>query len=212
MDHLSSPDGILREETAARVAERGKISLSSIEDGEWLEGRSLGELAQSSGRDDVDELFELLRAHNGRALAIYHWPAELDGEGIIRRTLQHPLWIGSTDGIYMGSRPHRRGFGTFARIAGEYVRAGVLTLEQAVHKVTGFPAERFSLGDRGLLREDMAADVTVFDAATLADRSTWENGRVAPAGIEHVFVNGVAVVDRGRATGALPGKIAGRRP
>jgi N-acyl-D-amino-acid deacylase len=210
IEHLASPDGPLRSQTAARVAERGVISLSSVEDGETLEGRSLGDLALASGREDVDELFELLRSHAGRALAIYHWPAELDGEGIITRTLQHPLWMGSTDGIYMGSRPHRRGFGTFARIAGEYVRAGALTLEQAVHKVTGFPAERFSLGDRGVLREGLAADITVFDAATLADRSTWDNGRVAPAGIEHVFVNGVAVVERGRAIGALPGKIVRR--
>jgi N-acyl-D-amino-acid deacylase len=210
MGHLSSPDGRLRSETATRVAERGVISLSSVEDGGSLEGRSLGELARSSGREDVDELFDLLRSHAGRALAIYHWPAELDGESIIRRTLRHPLWMGSTDGIYMGTRPHRRGFGTFARIVGEYVREGVLTLERAVHKVTGFPAERFSLADRGLLREGMAADMTVFDAATLADRSTWENGRVAPAGIAHVFVNGVAVVDGGRPTGALPGRIVGR--
>ena len=95
------------------------------------------------------------------------------------RTIAHPLYIGSTDGIYMGSRPHRRGFGTFARIVGEHVRSGTLTLEQAVRKVTGLPAERFSLRDRGLLEVGRAADVTVFDPATLADRSTWENGAYA---------------------------------
>ena len=95
---------------------------------------------------------------------------------------------------------------------GEYVREGVLPLEQAVRKVTGFPAERFSLRDRGLLAPGRAADVTVFDPAALADRSTWENGRVAPAGIGHVFVNGVAAVAGGRPTGALPGQIAGRQP
>src|SRR5205085_5619624 len=128
----------------------------------------------------------------------------------IRRTLAHPLYIGSTDGIFMGTHPHRRGFGTFARIAGEYVRDRTLTLEQAVRKLTGFPAERFSLRDRGLLKPGLAADVTVFDPATLADRSTWENGRVAPAGVLHVLVNGEVVVSEGRATGALPGKIVGR--
>ena len=209
IEHVAQPDGRLRAETAARVAERGVISLSCVEGGESLEGRSLGELARASGREDVDELFDLLGSHAGRALAIYHWPDDIDGEGIIRRTLAHPLYIGSTDGIYMGSRPHRRGYGSFARIVGEYVRDGTLTLEQAVRKVSGFPAERFSLRDRGLLAAGRAADVTVFDPAALADLSTWENGRVAPAGIAHVFVNGVAVVDRGRPTGALPGKIVG---
>jgi N-acyl-D-amino-acid deacylase len=110
----------------------------------------------------------------------------------------------------MGSRPHRRGFGTFAHIVGEQVRAGTVTLEEAVHKVTGFPAERFSIRDRGLLRAGLAADVTVFDPKDLTDRSTWENGRVAPSGIAHVLVNGEPVVADGRPTGSLPGKVVGR--
>lgn len=210
MSRLSSLDESLRLETAARVAERGVITLSSVEGGESLEGRILGELAEQSGRSEVDELFELLAGHAGRALAIYHWPADIDGEAIVRRTLAHPLYIGSTDGIYMGTHPHRRGFGTFARIVGEYVRDGTLTLEQAVHKVTGLPASRFSIRDRGLLQPGKAADVTVFDPDALADRSTWENGRMAPAGIEHVLVNGQTVVAGGRETGALPGRIVGR--
>ena len=110
----------------------------------------------------------------------------------------------------MGSRPHRRGFGTFARIVGEHVRGGTVTLEQAVRKVTGLPAERFSLKDRGLLKDGLAADITVFDAGALADQSTWENPRVPPSGIAHVLVEGEAVVTDGRVTGALPGRIVGR--
>jgi N-acyl-D-amino-acid deacylase len=200
----------LRPETAERIAERGNINLSSVEAGDELEGQSLGELARATGKADVDCLFDLLATHAGRALAIYHWPESIDGEGILRRTIAHPLYLGSTDGIYMGSRPHRRGFGTFARIVGEHVRGGTLTLEQAVRKVTGFPAERFSLSDRGLLREGLAADITVFDAATLADRSTWEKGRVPPSGITHVLVNGEPVVTDGHPTGNLPGRIVGR--
>ncbi len=200
----------LRAETASRIAERGEIMVSCVEGGPELEGRSLGELAREAGQADVDCMFELLAAHAGRALAVYHWPDSIDGEGIIRRTLAHPLYIGSTDGIYMGSRPHRRGFGTFARIAGEYVRGGALTLEQAVRKITGFPAERFSLGDRGLLAAGRAADITVFDPDSLADLSTWDNGRVSPSGIAHVIVNGEVVVDGGRPTGRLPGRIVGR--
>ena len=200
----------LRSETAERIGERGEIMLSCVEAGETLEGRSIGDLARESGQADVDCLFDLLASHAGRALAIYHWPESIDGQGILRRTIAHPLYIGSTDGIYMGSRPHRRGFGTFARIVGEHVRGGTLTLEQAVRKVTGQPAERFSLRDRGLLKAGRAGDVTVFDPTTLADRSTWENGRVAPSGIVHVLVDGELVVSDGLPTGSLPGRILGR--
>jgi len=200
----------LRAETAERIAERGEIMVSSVEGGKPLEGRRLGDLAREAGQADVDCLFELLARHAGRALAVYHWPDSIDGEGIIRRTLAHPLYIGSTDGIYMGTRPHRRGFGTFARIVGEYVRGAALTLEQAVRKVTGLPAERFSLRDRGLLVAGRAADITVFDPDALTDLSTWDNGRLSPAGIGHVIVNGAVVVDEGAPTGSLPGRIVGR--
>jgi N-acyl-D-amino-acid deacylase len=201
---------LLRRETAERIGERGEITLSSVEAGEALEGRSLGDLARESGQADVDCLFDLLASHAGRALAIYHWPESIDGRGLLRRTISHPLYIGSTDGIYMGTRPHRRGFGTFARIVGEHVRGGTLTLEQAVRKVTGLPAERFSLRDRGLIQAGRAADVTVFDPAMLADRSTWDNSRVSPSGIAHVLVNGEVVVSDGVPTGSLPGRIVGR--
>jgi N-acyl-D-amino-acid deacylase len=212
MSRLDSSDerGRLRAETAVRIGERGEITLSCVEAGESLEGRSIGELARESGQADVDCLFDLLATHAGRALAIYHWPESIDGEGILRRTIAHPLYIGSTDGIYMGSRPHRRGFGTFARIVGEHVRGGTVTLEQAVRKVTGLPAERFSIRDRGVIKVGMTADITVFDPATLADRSTWDNGRVSPSGIAHVLVNGEAVVADGTPTGKLPGRIVGR--
>jgi N-acyl-D-amino-acid deacylase len=197
----------LRPETAERIGERGTITLSCVEAGETLEGQSLGDLARESGQADVDFLFDLLAGHAGRALAVYHWPQSIDGEGILRRTIAHPLYIGSTDGIYMGSRPHRRGFGTFARIVGEHVRGKTLMLEQAVRKVSGLPAERFGLRDRGLLQAGRAADVTVFDPGTLADLSTWENGRCQPAGIAHVLVNGQPVVTDGVPTGSLPGRI-----
>jgi len=212
VQRLSSPRerDLLRAETAERVAERGVITLSSVEDGASLEGRSLDELARQSGRADVDELFDLLAGHAGRVLAIYHWPESVDGDAIIRRTLAHPLYLGSTDGIYMGTRPHRRGFGTFARIVGDHVRAGTLSLEQAVHSVTGRPAGRFGLRDRGVLRPGRAADLTVFDPAALADRTTWERSRTPPSGIVHVLVNGEPVVAAGRPTGSLPGRIVGR--
>src|SRR5260370_2125206 len=179
----------LRHETASRLAEGGVITLSYSEGGQELEGRVLGDLAHGLGQADVDFLLDLLALHAGRALAIYGWPDSIDGEEIIRRTLNHPLYIGSTDGIYMGSRPHRRGFGSFARIVGEHVRNGTVNLERAVHKVTGQPAERLSLRDPGLLQPGRAADVTIFDPVTLADRSTWDNAPPPPAASVPVLLN-----------------------
>src|SRR5207237_10471812 len=117
---------------------------------------------------------------------------------------------GSPGGGYRGTLAHRCGFGTFARIVGEYVRGAALTLDQTVRKVTGLPAERFSLRDRGLLVAGRAADITVFDPDALTDLSTWDNGRVSPSGIAHVIVNGEVVVEDGVPTGSLPGKIVGR--
>src|SRR5258708_16171561 len=113
-----------------------------MEGGEEVEGRVMGERAQGLGEADVDFLLDLLGLHAGRALAIYGWPDSIDGEEIIRRTLNHPLYIGSTDGIYMGSRPHRRGFGSFARIVGEHVRNGTVNLERAVPQITRQPPAR----------------------------------------------------------------------
>src|SRR5258708_12808137 len=116
-----------------------------MEGGEEVEGRVMGERAQGLGEADVDFLLDLLGLHAGRALAIYGWPDSIDGEEIIRRTLNHPLYIGSTDGIYMGSRPHRRGFGSFARIVHEHLRNAPLTLHLALHQLTAQPPPRFSL-------------------------------------------------------------------
>ncbi len=200
----------LRVVTAQRIRERGEITLSYVQDGQHLEGCTLGDLARESHQFPVDYLWDLLLEHAGRVLAIYHWPPSIETEEIIRRTLKHPLYIGSTDGIYMGTKPHRRGFGTFARIVGDHVRSGLLTLEQAVHKVTGLPAQRFSLRDRGLIKVGRAADITIFDAATLGDQTTWGAGRVSPSGLCYVLVNGEFTVRNGRTTGSLPGTIVGR--
>src|SRR6266446_5461029 len=90
----------LRDETAARIAERGAITLSCVESGGELEGKQLGTLARETHKADVDCMFDLLSSHAGRALAVYHWPQSIPGEAIIKRSLAHPLYIGSTDGIY----------------------------------------------------------------------------------------------------------------
>ena len=100
-------------------------------------------------------------------------------EALARRTLQRPEFMVSSDGLYHGARPHPRGYGTFARILGRYVRElGVLRLEDAVRRMSGLPAERFAIRDRGLIAEGLAADLVVFDPATVAGPATWEEPRL----------------------------------
>ena len=104
-------------------------------------------------------------------------------------------------------KPHPRGYGTFPRILGRYVRElGVLRLEEAVRKMTSMPAQRFGILDRGLVRPGMRADITVFDPDTVIDKATYQDPHQFPEGIEYVVVNGRVTVDDGKYTGALAGK------
>jgi N-acyl-D-amino-acid deacylase len=113
-----------------------------------------------------------------------------------------------TDGIYVGDYPNPRGWGTYPRILGQYVREkGWLRLEDAIRRMTGFPAMRFGLDDRGLLRKGMAADLVIFDPQTVRDRATFEEPRLSPVGMEHVVVNGVPVLEHGVLAADRPGRM-----
>lgn len=104
-------------------------------------------------------------------------------------------------------REHPRAFGTFPRILGRYVRQdSVITLEFAIRKMTSLAAQRVGLSDRGLLKPGMFADITIFDPATIIDRSTYEDPAQLATGVSYVLVNGVPVMDAGRLTNALPGR------
>jgi N-acyl-D-aspartate/D-glutamate deacylase len=114
----------------------------------------------------------------------------------------------SPDGPTGRSHPHPRYYGTFPRVLGRYVRElHVLTLPDAVRKMTSLNADKIGLKDRGRLREGLAADVTIFDADRVMDRATFENPHQYPVGIEYVIVNGAVTVDRGQHTGALAGRV-----
>jgi N-acyl-D-amino-acid deacylase len=115
--------------------------------------------------------------------------------------------MGGSDGIFAGGRPHPRGWGCFARYLGHYVReANVWTIEEAVQHLAALPARRLGLHDRGLVRPGQAADLVVFDAAAVADRATYEDGRQPAAGLLHVLVDGEPVLLDGARTGARPGR------
>jgi dihydroorotase/N-acyl-D-amino-acid deacylase len=128
--------------------------------------------------------------------------------------MRHPQTMIASDGRLStpgDGHPHPRAYGTFPRVLGRYVREQrLLTLEQAVHKMTGMPAARLGLRDRGVLRAGAVADVVVFDPATVADRATFEQPHQYPVGIGTVVVNGVVAVDGGTPTGARAGRVLRR--
>jgi N-acyl-D-aspartate/D-glutamate deacylase len=115
------------------------------------------------------------------------------------RLFAHPACMVGSDGVLLGEHPHPRGFGCYPRVLSRYVRErGLLSWEQAIQKMTGLPAALLNLPDRGRLRKGAWADIVVLDPQTVADAATFSEGRLPPAGIEWVLVNGKVVVERGR--------------
>jgi N-acyl-D-amino-acid deacylase len=201
----------LRGETGLPRVPREMIRLSYVAAPEYrsFEGSTLAEAAKQAGRDVSDLVCDLLLASDLAVGCVF--PHRERGEEDVRALTRHPAMMAGSDGIYAGSRPHPRGCGCFARYLGPYVReAGVWTLEQAVQHLSAHAARRFGLKDRGLLREGFAADVVVFDPATVGDRSTFDDGRALAVGVEHVLVNGELVLQAGKRTPALPGRALRR--
>jgi N-acyl-D-aspartate/D-glutamate deacylase len=124
--------------------------------------------------------------------------------------MRHPTTMIGSDGIAtLHGKPHPRLFGTFARVLGHYARdLGVLSLEEAVHKMTGLPARKFGLEDRGVVRAGAFADLVLFDPLTVDDVATYADPKRSPRGISQVWVNGTQVVRDGVHTGARPGRAA----
>jgi N-acyl-D-amino-acid deacylase len=133
-------------------------------------------------------------------------------EGDVQRVLKHELCMIGSDGLPSeGGKPHPRLYGTFPRVLARYAREeGLLTLEEAVHKMTGLPARRFGLEGRGELKEGWCADIVVFDPQAVTDTATYEEPRQYPLGIEYVVVNGQVVAEKGKQTGARPGCVLRR--
>jgi dihydroorotase/N-acyl-D-amino-acid deacylase len=205
----------LAEDSAAgiRTAAHTMVNSVTVDSLKKYQGKRLSEVAQmmGGGRDGYDAAFDLLMNDRGRTSAIYF----SFNEDALRLAMQKP-WVAvgqdagavSPDSLgRWGERGHPRGFGTFPRILGRYVRQdSVISLEFAIRKMTSLAAQRVGLTDRGLLRPGMYADITVFDPKTVIDNSTFEQPQQVATGITHVFVNGVAVLTEGKPTGALPGR------
>ena len=188
------------------------ISYVRSEESKTAEGKNLVEVKEMRGEpDEFTALYKLLLEEEGAAGMVIFAMQEED----VRRIMKHPLHMVGTDsssvastGPFAMGKPHPRHFGTYPRILGRYVREhGVLRLEEAVRKMTSFPAQRFGILDRGLLRPGMWADITIFDPETVIDHATYQDPHQLPDGIPYVIVNGVVAVDKGRCTGALAGRV-----
>jgi N-acyl-D-amino-acid deacylase len=174
------------------------------------EGKTIAEIARTEKKDPLDVLMDLVIADRANVGRVTFSMSEDD----VRTALAHPLVSMGTDsgaraedGIFSQEKSHPRAWGSAARILGHYVRdEKLLTLEEAVRKMTSLPASRMGLADRGILRPGMAADITAFDPATVRERSTYADPLHYSEGIPFVCVNGQLVVDGGRITEARPGR------
>lgn len=176
----------------------------------WAEGLGLDAVAARWGVEPVDALFRLLIEEEAHAGMIHFTLCEEDVETVMRRPF---VMVGSdataraTAGPLATGKPHPRTFGTFPRVLAEYVRhRGVITLEEAVRKMTSLPAGRLGLRDRGRVAPGCVADLVLFDPAGVRDTATFGDPFHLPEGIPYVFVGGVATIDDGAVTGNLPGK------
>jgi N-acyl-D-aspartate/D-glutamate deacylase len=176
-----------------------------------FEGKSIAGIAELSGKSPASVVFDLLLEENGSVPAVYFLMNEED----VRWAMRTPWVSFGSDGVAVRpegvlgeGNPHPRWYGTFPRILGKYVREEkVLTLEEAIRKMTSLNAEKLGLRDRGLLEEGYKADVTMFDPERVIDRATFEEPHQYPLGIEYVIVNGVVVLEKGDHLGTKPGQI-----
>jgi N-acyl-D-amino-acid deacylase len=167
------------------------------------ESHTLADYMAETGSDPVDAICDLLLAENLGVAQVTSGP----WSETLRHFVRHPVGMVGTDSTFLGDKPAPRTYGSFPRILGQFVRdEGLLSLEEAVRKMTRAPAARLGLSDRGLLRDGFAADLVVFDPERVRSNATYDEPRRYPDGIQHVVVNGELVVDAGRHTGALPGR------
>lgn len=174
-----------------------------------LEGMTLAE-ACATTRMDLDELAcELLIDSELAVSAIIFDGRRTEADVIANMT--HPAQMSSSDGIFTGKLPHPRGYGSFAKFLGEYVRKRkAWSLETAIHHMTYHPARRYRLPDRGLVAKGKVADLVVFDPETIADRSTYAQPKELAVGVDHVLVSGVLTLEDGKQTGVTAGKALRR--
>ncbi|MBY6414039.1 D-aminoacylase [Rhodococcus sp. BP-252] len=165
-------------------------------------GRTMIDIAADRGEAPVDVFFDILQKDQLATTILQH----VGHEDNVRAIMAHPHHMGGSDAILVGERPHPRAWGTFPRYLGHYVREErLLGLEDCINHLTGRPAGRLGLSDRGTIAEGNAADLVLFDPATVSDTATFEKPKQQAVGISHVIVNGALAIDDGQPTGNLAG-------
>jgi N-acyl-D-amino-acid deacylase len=181
-----------------------KIVVSAVasEENRWMEGKSCAELAETTGKDPLDFVCDLLAEENLAVTMISFYGSDQ----VLDKVLEHPRATVGSDGIF-GGRPHPRLYGTYPHFLTEYVNVKKkMSLPEAIRKVTGFPAGILGLEGRGLLKEGYWADLVLLDPERITSKATYEQPEQYPEGIPYVMVNGELVVDGGETTGSLPGR------
>ena len=181
------------------------------EDNKRFEGKTVAQIAEMTGKRPADAVWDLLLEEDGSVPAVYFLMSEDDVKYLMAKPWVSVGSDGSAvrpDGPLGEGKPHPRWYGTFPRILGKYVREDkVLTLEDAVRKMTSFNAKKLGITDRGTIAAGMKADLAVFDPDLVLDRATFENPHQFPVGIDYVVVNGVVTLEKGDYTGAKSGRI-----
>ena len=177
----------------------------------YLTGKRLAEVAKLRNKSPEETIIDLVIQDDSRVGTVYF----LMSEENVKKQIALP-WVSfdsdagslTPEGIFLKRNPHPRAYGCFARLLGKYVRdEKIIPLEEAVRKLTSFPAQNLKLKKRGLLKEGYFADVVIFDPATIQDHATFEKPHQYSTGVEHVFVNGVQVLKNGEHTNAKPGRV-----
>lgn len=203
-------DPVLRRRLVAEFnqrdpAEWARRNIADVAAAEYkqYEGKSFAQAIADSGKDAGTFLCDYMLDNNLNVQHVSGGGSEDD----VRKIMQHPAHMVSSDSIHVGNKPHPRTYGNYAKYLGRYVRElGILKLEECIRMMTSAPARCLGLLDRGILRPGMAADIAVFDPDTISDRSTYDDPRRYAVGVEHVLVNGVPVLKDGEPTGATPGR------
>src|SRR6185436_10265442 len=164
-------------------------------------GKTLAEVAKMRGKDPIDTAMDLIAEDESRIGTLYF----IISEDNVKKELGKP-WISfgsdeasqAAEGVFLKSNPHPRAYGNFARVLGKYVRdEKVITLPEAIRRLSALPATSLGLDHRGLIKEGMFADVVIFDPATIADHATFEKPHQYATGVKHVFLNGTQVIKNG---------------
>ena len=181
-----------------------------------LTGKTVAEVASMRGSSAEDTIIDLVIEDDSRVGTAYFMMSE---DNVRKKIVKPWMAFGSDaeslapEGVFLKSNPHPRAYGTFARLLGKYVRdEGIISLPEAIRRLTSFPADNLGITGRGRLREGYYADITIFDPASIRDHATYDNPHQYSTGVRHVIVNGVPVIRDGEHTGAKPGRFVRKPP